>query len=366
MGRRRSSPGELRRQIAALAAAPTVDTTLREATDVARQSVPFDDWIWLIYDPQTILPTAAVDDGQSWELRLAHCANEHLDDDVNKFRALARAPVPVATLDRATHGARTRSPRYNDLLRPHGIEHELRAALVTDGLCWGSLTLLRGSGAADFSSDEVAAIAGITDVLAQRLRQAVRQDQAPRRPVDGQAGLAGPGIVVVGPQGELEQVTPAAEPWLRLLSGDEDRATPGRPAPMPIAGLAVRARTEARQRGTDDMVTPTRLRIRTPTGDWLTVHVARGLDAPTGQRTTLVLEPSRPGDLLPLLARAYRFTAREEQIVRLVLLGHSTTEINHQLGISTYTVQDHLKAVFDKTGVRSRRELAYRFALAYW
>jgi DNA-binding CsgD family transcriptional regulator len=366
MGRRRSSPGELRRQIAALSAAPTVETTLREATELVRQSVPFDDWIWLTYDPQTILPTAAVDDGQTWELRLAHCANEHLDDDVNKFRTLAGAPVPVATLDRATHGARTRSPRYNELLRPQGIEQEMRAALVTDGLCWGSLTLLRGKGTADFSADEVAAVAGITDVVAQRLRQAVRRTQAHHRAVDGPAGTAGPGIVVVGPNGELEQVTPAAEPWLRLLTGEEDRATSGRPAPIPLAGLAVRAGAVARQRSTDGIVTPPRLRVCTLTGDWLTVYAVGDLDEPTGQRTTLVLEPSRPSDLLPLLARAYRFTPREEQIVQLVLLGHSTRQISNRLGISAHTVQDHLKSVFDKADVRSRRELTYRFALAFW
>src|SRR5262245_60301104 len=132
MGLRLPAPDELRRRIAALPAGPALDTTLREATRIVRQVVPFDDWIWLTYDPETLLPTASVDDGQSWELRLAHCANEHLDEDVNKFRTLARSSVPVATLDRATYGTGHRSPRYHELLRPHGIARELRAALVAD------------------------------------------------------------------------------------------------------------------------------------------------------------------------------------------------------------------------------------------
>jgi DNA-binding CsgD family transcriptional regulator len=44
-------------------------------------------------------------------------------------------------------------------------------------------------------------------------------------------------------------------------------------------------------------------------------------------------------------------------MVELVAAGHSTKEIASRLYISDYTVQDHLKKIFAKMGINSRREL---------
>jgi DNA-binding CsgD family transcriptional regulator len=59
----------------------------------------------------------------------------------------------------------------------------------------------------------------------------------------------------------------------------------------------------------------------------------------------------------PLVLQAYDLTARETRVAQLVLQGRSTAEIGAALCISALTVQDHLKAVFAKTGVNNRRSL---------
>ena len=48
---------------------------------------------------------------------------------------------------------------------------------------------------------------------------------------------------------------------------------------------------------------------------------------------------------------------REREIVLLVALGYRNAEVAAQLGISRRKVVTHLRNIFRKTGVRSRREL---------
>jgi DNA-binding CsgD family transcriptional regulator len=62
---------------------------------------------------------------------------------------------------------------------------------------------------------------------------------------------------------------------------------------------------------------------------------------------------------------AYRLTDREQDVIRLVLRGASTAQIADELVVSTHTVQQHLKSIFDKTGVRSRRELVGRIFFSH-
>lgn len=62
------------------------------------------------------------------------------------------------------------------------------------------------------------------------------------------------------------------------------------------------------------------------------------------------------------VARRYRLTGRETQIVAAVADGSSNKDIAAQLAISEDTVKHHMSNIFDKVGVHSRLELAV-FAL---
>ena len=77
-------------------------------------------------------------------------------------------------------------------------------------------------------------------------------------------------------------------------------------------------------------------------------------------RAAVILEPARPPEITALIIDAYGLSERERDVTQLVLQGLSTDEIAKSLFLSPYTIQDHLKAIFDKVGVRSRRALVAR------
>ncbi len=67
----------------------------------------------------------------------------------------------------------------------------------------------------------------------------------------------------------------------------------------------------------------------------------------------------RPGGGVPL-------SARERQVVDLIVSGSSNDEVGARLGISSRTVESHLRRLFERTGVASRTELTARALREGW
>jgi len=86
---------------------------------------------------------------------------------------------------------------------------------------------------------------------------------------------------------------------------------------------------------------------------------AHAVTTGSGQRlivTTSTAEARVPGDDRGRCG----LTAREGEVARLVCAGSSNAEIARTLGIAVRTVENHLRAIYEKVGVRSRTQLAAR------
>jgi DNA-binding CsgD family transcriptional regulator len=135
-------------------------------------------------------------------------------------------------------------------------------------------------------------------------------------------------------------------------------AAPTAGARLPIAVGTVVLALQATRQGSNVPRQPPSARVPLAIGGWLNVHASWLRGSPGEDRITVVLQPAQARDTVPLLLSAHGLTRREAEVARLVLRGASTLEMMDAMRISRYTVQDHLKAIFDKVGVRSRRDLA--------
>ena len=102
--------------------------------------------------------------------------------------------------------------------------------------------------------------------------------------------------------------------------------------------------------------------MRADSGRWLVVRASALGDAPNAH-VAVMLEPARPHELAPLVADAYCLTDREREVTEHVARGLPTDAIAARLYVSPWTVQDHLKAIFEKVGVTTRGELTARMFL---
>ena len=300
-------------------------------------------------DPATLLFTGAVADTILERVTLRFIENEFLHDDVNKFSWLARSPLPVAGLSQVTQQHLEQSPRYRDILAPLALGDELRAALRTDEACWGFMCLHRERTSPPFTSAEADFLSQLTPHIAEGLRKALLLGHATDAPAPDE-----PGLLLLADDLSVAAVSPAAERWLAELAEADQLRQRG----LPYVVAAVAARLQALERGADaqpDLMP--KARLRTVSGRWLVLHASRlsGPSAP-GQ-IAVIFEVAQPVEIAPLIVLAYDLSKRESEIMQSVLRGLSTSEISAMAHISSNTVQDHLKAIFEKVGVRSRREL---------
>ena len=323
------------------------------ATKVLERAVPSDGACLLTLDPATMLPTAEyVVNGLPPTAIPRLIEIELQEHDFNKWTTLARGRRPAASLSDATGGRLDRSLRQREVRRPSGFDDELRVALTDDTGTWGALTLLREAGRPTYSDADVAFVASMSAVLAGGVRRATLLDGV------GMAdGDPAPGVAVLAADDTVETVDAAAGRWLDELGGQE--AAGDRP-PLAVRAVAYRARRLAGGDQLDPADTASaRARVRTPSGRFLMVRGSVLGDGPDA-RVAVVIEALRPLDMAPLIADAYGLTERERAITELVAQGLTTKEISAELHLAAYTVQDHLKSIFDKSGTRTRGELVSR------
>lgn len=304
--------------------------------------LPADAYFFNALDPETGLITNALGEGAPVSFSRDFFGCVYPGGEAERVIDLARSGEIVA---------QQLSDEMNDLFRQNGFGRELRAAFAVSSEPWGLLCAVRQNGAREFDHRERNFVKRVAGPVGRGLRHAALRDAGA---VAHDDGVPPPGIVVIDSRGRVERRTIEATVQLVDLA---DVGTTASELPSVIRGILTRQRL-AEARG---IAWLGELRVRGHSGRWYSLRASLTEPDESGRSSSIVMiTPLGRAEMANLLAKLYGLSPRERQVVALVARGYSTKEIAARLGISVYTVQDHLDNASVKVGVRGRRALLAR------
>jgi DNA-binding CsgD family transcriptional regulator len=313
-----------------------------EAIVELRRVVGFDRWCWPLADPETLLPLSGLAEhdfgpGVPRSLELEYSGNDFAAKD-----ALARRSNPAASLKAETGGDLARSSRWDEVMRPVGIG-DIAAVACRDSLgCWGWIEAYRDSADRRFEVQDLELLASVGPSLGAALRRTVMDESN-----GGALEPRPPGVMVLDRNLRLVSWTGAARAWIDSLPAARLFAA-WRMLPSVVYPAATLARS-----GT---VARAHALLRAVDGRLMMIEAAP-LEGRSEDEIAVTLRAATASESFELLCRVYALSQRERQVVALLVAGLDTRAVTQRLFISRHTVQDHLKSVFAKIGIHSRREL---------
>lgn len=305
--------------------------TLREQVLAElRRAVAFDGHVWALTDPVSRVGTSPLADvpGVSWE-ELPRLVRRRYLSQGTRWTDLLEAGVSVQ--------CGFPVPGVADVL----------TAVCSDRFgCWAWLDLWRLR--QPFSRAERELVASLVPVLTSGLRQA----QARTFVAVPRMAPAGPAIVLLSPELEVQLRTSAAGEGLHRLNPPDD---PTVMLAIPAAAYNVAAALIAEEQGMP--VGPAWSRVHLAAGRWVTLRAARA-----GSEIAVSIEDSTPAERLEVFALAHALSPREREVLAELATGVDSRRLAERLVLSEHTVNDHVKAVLAKTGAATRGALLARVA----
>jgi DNA-binding CsgD family transcriptional regulator len=334
--------------------------------------VPFDAFVWPLCDPVTatgVAPRARIPCPEELPLliRLKYLSRPA------RWTGLAGLGPLATSLLRATDGDLSRSLLWDGALKRYGVSDVLSAVFADKHGCWGWLDLWRVGGGA-FSDTEAAYVRDLSAELAPALRRSIaRQFSWSTNDEHGRSDAVVAKLHVKsglpGNRASRVELPPQA-----VLTLDEDMAVVGetastgdwldllQPGPRPYQAvpaevLNVAAQLLAREAGVDNHDAAARVHIGS--GRWAMLRATRMSAAGSGATPPLAvtIQECPPEARLDMFARCFGLTPRQRELLELASAGASTAAMAEAQGVTTYTVQDQFKQIFENCGVRSRAAL---------
>lgn len=324
-------------------------STLRIAVlDLLGEVCPFDAHTWLLTDPETSVGAAPYAEVPCFSelptlIRLRYASR------FNRWTGLHGATSVHLPDHLPATGQRVLD--WCSFVSRYGVS-DIATVVFRDRFgCWGWLDLWRNESTGRFKEAEVGLLSAICEPVTSGLRRC--QAATFLRRAEPMI-LSGPAVLRLSPSLDVIEMTPQTREYLIALVPP----APGQ-SPVPASAYNVGAQLLAVEAGVD--AHPPLARVHVRGGRWVTVRAARfGPPGSARSDIAVTLEEISPRDRVEIFARCHGMTARESEVLALLVTGAHTREIGARMFVSEHTVQDHLKNIFAKTACHSRPAVVSR------
>jgi len=310
-----------------------------------RKFISFDAFCFTMTDTQILFSIGAVTDQSIENIHQQIMSLEYGSEDVNNYVYLVESGQYIGRLSDVS----SQSVRYKRVLEPNGFSDEIRAALMFQGQCYGFLTLFKmvENRQPHFQNAEVDQVKILMPIMGKALMEFYHRIIEERLLTEEEQS----GIIILDKDLHILSTNTKATQLLTLLRDNEGLLDWQIPKPI----QAFCAKLQANK-----LNTQTSLLVPINNTGYITIQASFLITADSQQQIAIVLNEASPKEMLSFLLTAYHLTPREKEVVVEIMKGMPTKVIAHNLGISSYTVQDHLKLIFQKVGVGDRNELVWK------
>ncbi|WP_155593422.1 LuxR C-terminal-related transcriptional regulator [Lysinibacillus cavernae] len=310
-----------------------------------RRFIDFDAYCCSVIDTQTLFSIGAVTEQSIEDVHQKIMTLEYATEDVHNYRNLVESGKCIGRLSDAS----SQSLRYREILVPYGFSDEIRAALMFQGQCYGFLTLFKKMENAQpiFQDDELEQVKILMSVMGEALKAFYHSIIEER--LSTEAGESG--IIILDKDYHILSISSKASQLLTHLRSNEGLLDWQLPKPIQAFCAKLQANRLNMQ---------TSLLVPINNTGYITIQASLLKTTDSQQQIAIILNEASPKEMLTFLLTAYHLTPREKEVVVEIMKGVPTKIIAHNLGISSYTVQDHLKIIFQKIDVGDRNELVWK------
>lgn len=336
---------QVRRAVSDCCASDLGNRQFRAAVlEAIRPLLAFDAYVWVLTDPVSsvgVSPLAYIPD---LDMRLLpRIIRAKYTTSLNRWTTL-----PVDGCARLSNGELARSGLWCTASREVPVTDIISAVFRDRFGCWGFLDLYRYHGPT-FSDDDEVFLRSLLGELTNAQRRGVARlfHQGGHPSVEHE-----PAVVLFDDElAAVSQTVTAQQRFRRLLP------TNPQDSPVPAAAMNVAAQLLAQEAAVDEA--PARARVHSHDGLWVTLYAGRLHHAGSGMPASIAVsvDPIGTADRMEVFTHSHGFTPRETDVIVRLAGGGPTRVAARQLGLSEYTLQDHLKAMFAKTATASRAEL---------